>query len=103
MKEDIKQNNKRTSFSRRIKREILLEIADGKKPKEVFLKYAAETLKNKVQDKKYALKMIHKWKKEMYENKEILHILNHKVDKNALYNEINSINIDENEDILGIN
>ena len=96
----MKPNNKRATFSKRIKREILLEIADGKTPDEVLLKYAPEVIKNNTQDRKYAAKMIHKWKKEMYGNKEMLHILNHKVDKEMLEKEIKSIIVDDDEDIL---
>ena len=102
MHKEIKLNNQRASFTRRIKRKILLEIADGKKPIEVILKYASEVVENNTTDKKYALKLIHKWKKEMYENKEILNILNHKIDNEIIEDEINAINIDENEDILGV-
>lgn len=104
MNEEIKLNNLRAKFSKRIKREILLEIADGKNPKEIFETYIPEMLKNNITDKKYVAKMIHKWKKEMYKNMGILHILNYDVTPEMLDYEIKAMEDDDfvDEDIKTI-
>lgn len=103
MNEEIKLNKQRANFSRRIKRKILLEIADGKNPKEIFATCAPEILKNNTNDKKYVAKLIHKWKKEMYKNMEILFISNYDVTPEMLDYEIKALDDDDSEkDILGI-
>ena len=96
---EVKINNQRTSFSKNIKRKILLEIAKGENPETAFLKHAFESLKEVSNDKKYAAKLLYKWRKEMYENKEILSLLNHNVDKALLKDEIISIGADCEEEI----
>lgn len=98
MNEEIKLNKQRAKCSKRIKRKILLEIADGKSPKEVFATCAPELLKDNITDKKYAAKMVHKWKKEMYKNIEILHILNYEVTPEMLDYEIKAMEDDNSED-----
>lgn len=98
MNEEIKLNKLRAKFSKRIKRKILLEIADGKNPKEIFETYIPEMLKNNITDKKYVAKMIHKWKKEMYKNIEILHILNYDVTSEMLDYEIKAMEDNDCDD-----
>lgn len=92
-KQDVKLNNQRVSFSKKIKRKILLELAKGKRPQDILLEYAFVSLSNITQDKKYSSKLLHKWRKELYSNKTLIHFLNNQVDNNVLNYEIE--NIDE--------
>ena len=52
-KQDVKFNSQRISFSKKIKRKMLLELAKGKKPKEILLENAFVSLNEITQDKKY--------------------------------------------------
>jgi len=98
-KDDIKINKERISFSKQIKRKVLLEVAKGKKPQEALFKYLPFSLNDITNDKKYASKLIYKWKKEMYINREVLFLLNHDVSDNAISEEIFSIGEDIEEEI----
>ena len=99
-KKDVKLDGQRVRFSKKIKRDILLEVAKGTKVKDAFLKYAFISLEGITKDKKYAAKLLYKWKQELYENKEVLNLLNHNVDEKMIEEEINSIGNDEEEDIV---
>lgn len=70
-KEDVKFNKERKTFSKQIKRKVLLEYAKGKNVNNIVKECLFENL-DKIKDEKYASKLIHKWKKEMYHNKEHL-------------------------------
>lgn len=94
-KKEVKLNNQRVSFSRKIKRKILLEVAKGKSPQEALLMYAFDSIEEISKDKKYASKLLHKWRKEMYENKEILNFLNHQFSFEMLDCEIDNMGSDE--------
>ncbi|MBQ7286763.1 MAG: hypothetical protein IJW73_03275, partial [Candidatus Gastranaerophilales bacterium] len=76
-KKDVNLNTQRVSFSKRIKRKILLEVSKGRKPQEVFLEYAFDSFDEITKDKKYVAKLLYKWRKDLYENKEILNFLNY--------------------------
>ncbi|MBQ8635689.1 hypothetical protein IJ425_06020 [bacterium] len=101
-KQEVKLNNLRTSFSKRIKRKILLEVAKGRNPNEVLLECAFLSLDDVTKDKKYAAKLLHKWRKELYENKEILNILNHDVNREMLDYEIEAMGCDDEYELIGI-
>ena len=90
-KNDINLNSERVSFSKKIKRKILLEIARGTNASEALLKHAFSSLNEISQDKKYAAKLLHKWRKEMYDHKEILNILHHEVDIEMINEQIQDI------------
>lgn len=100
-KKEININNQRISFSKNIKRKVLLEVAKGESPENALLKHGLESLKEISEDKKYAAKLLHKWRKEMYENKEILNLLAHNIDKSALKEEIENMGTDEEEEKEG--
>lgn len=96
MKEkDVKFNNERKTFSKKIKRELLLEVIKGKNVKNALL----EMVQGETKDKKYASKLLHKWKKEFHLNLETLFLLNHEVDKKMIKSEINSLGLDNEEEI----
>ena len=95
---DIKLDGQRVRFSRKIKRKILLEIAKGRKPQEVFLEFAFDSFDEITKDKKYASKLLYKWRQELYQNKEILNLLNHDVDNKMIEDEIRNIGEDEEKD-----
>lgn len=90
-KQDVKLNNQRTSFSKKIKRKMLIELAKGKKPKEILLENAFDSLNNVTQDEKYSSKLLHKWRKELYFNKTLLHFLSNQIDNKVLNYEIENI------------
>ncbi len=95
---DIKLDGQRVRFSRKIKRKILLEIAKGRKPQEVFLEFAFDSFDEITKDKKYASKLLYKWRQELYQNKEILNLLNHDVDNKMIEDEIRNIGEDKEKD-----
>ena len=71
-KENIKYNSERISFSKKIKRKILLDVAKGKSATEALLDNGFNSIQSVSNDKKYAPKLIHKWKKELCRNREML-------------------------------
>ena len=97
-KKDVNLNTQRVSFSKRIKRKILLEVSKGRKPQEVFLEYAFDSFDEITKDKKYVAKLLYKWRQELYENKEILNFLNYKIDEKSLKEEISNIGSDDEQD-----
>lgn len=97
-KKDIKFDKQRIRFSKKVKREILLEVAKGAKIQDVLLKHIFSSLNEITQDKKYAPKLLYKWKQELYKNKEILNLLNHNIDLKAVSDEIKNIGDDKEED-----
>ena len=97
-KKDVNLNSQRVSFSKRIKRKILLEVSKGRKPQEVFLEYAFDSFDEITKDKKYVAKLLYKWRQELYENKEILNFLNYKIDERSLKEEIDNLGSDDEED-----
>ena len=99
-KKDVNLNSQRVSFSKRIKRKILLEVSKGRKPQEVFLEYAFDSFDEITSDKKYVAKLLYKWRKELYENKEILNFLNYKIDEKNLKEEIDNLGSDDEEDYI---
>ena len=93
-----KINNQRVTFSRKMKRKILLSLASGKSPDEAFLACAFNSLEDVSHDKKYAAKLLHKWKKELYDAPEMLNFLNYEISKDMIYDEIKYIGTDEQMD-----
>ena len=99
-KKDIKLDGQRVRFSKKIKREILLEITKGESAQNALLKHAFTSLEEISKDKKYASKLLHKWKQELYENKEIINLLNHNIDNKIIETEINNIGDDKKDDFI---
>ncbi|MBQ4647333.1 MAG: hypothetical protein IJB79_08295 [Candidatus Gastranaerophilales bacterium] len=87
-KKDVNLDGQRVRFSKKIKRKILLEISKGANAKDVLLKYAFSSFDEISADKKYAAKLLSKWRKELYQNKEVLNFLNHEIDFGAIDEEI---------------
>ena len=98
-KEDIKVNKQRLTFSKKIKRKVLLEIIKGEKPTKALLKHTSLTLEEISSDKKYAAKLIYKWKQEAYKNREMLFLLNHELDEEMIDEEIANLGSDDEEEI----
>ena len=92
-----KSNKQRTSFSKKTKRKALLEFAKGKKPQEILLNDG----KINTTDKKYVAKLLYKWRKEVYQNKEILNLLSHKVTQDMIDEEVENMGSDD-EEYMGI-
>lgn len=95
MKEDVKINDKRITFSKKVKRKVLLELVKGSNPTQALLKHTSLSLDEITSDKKYAAKLIHKWKQEYYKNREILFILNHELDEEMIDEEIANLTMEE--------
>ncbi len=94
---ESKSNKQRTSFSKKTKRKALLEFAKGKKPQEIVLNDG----EIKTTDKKYVAKLLHKWRKEAYQNKEILNLLSHQITQDMIDEEIENLGSDD-EECIGI-
>lgn len=97
IKKDFKENSQRLSFSKAFKRRVLLEYSKGKNSDEILneiIKYSNTT------DKKYASKIVHKWRKEMYLDKEILYLTNHADIESIEYDIISMTPESDNDDIL---
>ena len=95
----MNEENKKTRkhFTASFKRKVLLEYAKGKKPAEILTVFGV----NLTGDKKYALKLVNKWKNEMYKNMNILNLNFANIDFDYAEDEINSIGVDsEKDDIL---
>ena len=87
----------RKYFTNKIKRSVLIEYTKGKKPTEIFSDLGIDF----TQDKKYAPKLINKWKNELYKNINIIALNFANTDFNYLEKEINSIGDDsETDDIV---
>ena len=69
------------------------EYSKGKKPSDILRGFEIEGS----EDKKYAAKLIHKWKNEAYENMNMLALTWDNIDEEYAQNEIDSIG-DDSED-----
>ena len=99
-KKNVKLDGQRVRFSKKVKRDILLEIAKGENAQDAFLKHAFNSLEKITNDKKYASKLLYKWKQELYENKEIINLLNHVIDFETIEAEIKNIGDDKKDDFI---
>lgn len=103
MKEkDVKLNNERKTFSKKFKREILLEVIKGKSAKNALFDSFSQLTQENTKDKKYAPKLLYKWKKEFYSNIESLFLLNHEIDEKMIKSEIASLGNEEEEEEINI-
>ena len=84
----------RKHFSNQFKRRVLLEYAKNKDASKVFSDNGIEF----TGDKKYALKLIHKWKNEMYKNINILSSDYFNMDLNYIEKEIDILGDDNEKD-----
>ena len=91
-----KDKNQRKKFSNKFKRKIILEYIKGKNPAEIFFENGVDL----TGDKKYASKLINKWKKEVYKNINILSLNFDNIDLSYAENEINSIGSDDEIDTI---
>ena len=92
MPETIKKTRKH--FSNQFKRRILLEYAKNKDASKVFLENGIDF----TGDKKYALKLIHKWKNEMYKNINMLSCDYFNLDLDYIEKEIEILGNDSEKD-----
>ena len=89
----------RIRYTKEFRRSAVLSVMQGKKSLEVLLSCGfdlSEVLKN---DKKYASKLIHKWKKEFFKNQKSLCSLNIQ-DKDSIQNEISNLADNNEEDTI---
>ena len=85
------KEKKRLYFSHDFKRDALVLYAGGLSAKDVFLKLGINISSLEKNDKKYASKLINKWKNEVYSNKEILYLLSCNLENKRLISEIEAI------------
>lgn len=92
----MSEENKKTRnyFTRQFKRMVLLEYSKGKKPAEILEEFGIDL----TEDKKYALKLINKWKKELYKNIKLLSLNYVNINPDFAGKEINTIGKDEEKD-----
>ena len=62
------------------------------------MEYATEPIEQISSDKKYVLKLIHKWKKEVYENKELMYLVNQNITSELLEDESEIMDEIKNEE-----
>ncbi len=82
-----KERKQRVGYSKQFKRIALIEYSKGKSPNEIF-EYLSVKLVSK--DKKYASKLIHKWRNEFYKNLS-LYTFSSGFDNNLLTYELTSM------------
>ena len=90
-------NKKRIYYSKDFKRQALIEVANGKNFKDVLRAYGVDIDAAIKKDKKYCEKLIHKWKREVYENNELLYFVNNEISSKNLNIEIEFLNDDQDE------
>ena len=76
----------RIYFSKQFKRAALIEYSTGKSPDEVLKSLGYKYITD---DKKYASKLIFKWRKEFYDNLKLYPLLNKDFNENLLKFEMN--------------
>lgn len=94
---DFTCNSKRTHFSGKFKRLVLLEYAKGKSPQEAFKALGYNICSS---DKKYCAKLVHKWRNEMYKNRKILFCNFENINNKDLDFEINCLGSDDESDCI---
>ncbi len=87
MTDNFKTRKKRVAYTKQFKRIALIEYSKGKKPNEIFKSLGVELVSN---DKKYASKLLHKWKVEFYKNLS-LYSMSDGFDNKLLIYELNNI------------
>ena len=84
----IIQKKKRQTFSKQFKRVALIEFTKGKSPDEIFESLGCKINSN---DKKYASKLLHKWRMEFYGHLRLYPVLNGKLDEKLLLYVMNNL------------
>ncbi len=103
MQEDPKDfclRKERMHFSKYFKRKVLIEYASIKKPRETFLACGFYLNDAQTKDLKYASKLIHKWKKELIDNNNLLCFMNVEMTDEALESELMSLGPMSNPDYI---
>ncbi len=84
---DLSKRKKRFAYTKQFKRIALIEYSKGKKPDEVFRDLGINLVSC---DKKYASKLLHKWRIEFCKNSS-LHTMSQGFDDKLLIYELNNI------------
>ena len=92
----IENNKTKKHFSRQFKRMALLEYAKGKKPSQIFFELGVKS----TDDKKYASKLINKWKQELYKNINLISLSFVNINSKYAKQEIDSIGDDGEIDTI---
>lgn len=88
LQEDYHKVSQRVHFSKYFKRRALIEFARLKKPNEALIACGFDLEKELVKDKKYAAKLLHKWRKELYNNNQIMSFMNFDLTDEVIKNEL---------------
>ena len=95
----MEEKKTRYQYSHDFKRQAVLEVYSGRKADEVLLESGYDLTELMKKDKKYAAKLIHKWKREFMKNPESLSILNvEKLTDECLLKEISYLERYEDSD-----
>jgi len=93
MKNEKDSQKQRKYFSKSYKRKALLEFSKGKR--------ASDIIENESEDKKYASKLIHKWRRELYINRNLITLAPENIEVDYCPAEIDEIGTDnEKDDVL---
>ena len=75
---------KRISYSKDFKYSALIRVINGENFEDV-LRSSGFNIDNLIKkDKKYCPKLLHKWKKEIYENPELIYFINNEISNNEI-------------------
>ena len=93
-------NKKRLYFSKEFKRLAIIEIINGKSLETILRDNNFDIDELLEKDKKYCLKLLHKWRNEVYKNNEYMYFLNNKINKNILLSEIKLLKYENEDDVI---
>jgi transposase-like protein len=93
-------DKKRTYYSKDFKRKALYEVINGADFEDVLRKFGIDVDSLIKNDKKYCSKLLSKWKKEVYENNEMLYLINSKISNSDIENELRFLVDDDENDCI---
>lgn len=96
-KDDFHKVFERVHFSKYFKRRVLLEYARVKNANEAFRVCGFEIDEESLGDKKYAAKLLYKWRKELYQNYHLLSFMNCEMTDEVLRREIESLKSEDDK------
>ena len=98
------EKQKRIRYSKEFKRWALRVASSGKSNNDILRASGFDIEPLIKKDKKYASKLLHKWRKEIFENSSKMHISSMKLTDEVIKDEIESMYFDDDVDeiMLGI-
>lgn len=96
MKKDTSQ---KIYYPKTLRRQAFIEISKGKKLCDFLIEKGYNISDLIKKDKKYALKLAHKWKQEFFTHKELININSYKLTDDILKDELMIIQSDKESDL----